>query len=97
MIRTRLAQTGHKAYELGLRGAMSLKAGDGEFLLSRNRAALMSAPSAAAVVTGTYATSYEKLYVSLKLISADDAHIISGADFVVPLSNVLGLIDQHGT
>jgi len=97
MIRTRLAQTGHKASEFRLRSAMSLKKGDGEFLLSRNRAALLSAPNAAAVVTGTYATSYEKVYVSIKLISVTDAHIISGADFVVPLADVLGLIDVHGT
>ena len=60
MIRTRLAQTGHRTSEFRLRSAMSLKRDDGEFLLSRNRGALMPAPSAAAVVTGTYATSYEK-------------------------------------
>jgi TolB-like protein len=97
MIRTRLAQTGHKTSEVRLRSAMSLRNGDGEFLLSRNRAALMSAPYAAAVVTGTYATSYEKVYVSIKLISATDAHILAGADFVVPLGDVLGLIDENGT
>jgi hypothetical protein len=96
MIRTRLAQTGHKTSEVRLRSAMSLKRDDGEFLLSRNRGALMAPPSAAAVVTGTYATSYEKLYVSIKLMSADDSRIISGADFVLPLGDVLGLIDQHG-
>lgn len=97
MIRTRLAQTGHKTSEVRLRSAMSLRKGDGEFLLSRNRNALMFAPTAAAVVTGTYATSYEKVYVSLKLISTTDAHIIAGADFVVPLGDVLGLIDAQGT
>jgi TolB-like protein len=96
MIRTRLAQTGHRTSEVRLRSAMSLKRGDGEFLLSRNRGALMSAPTAAAVVTGTYATSYEKLYVSIKMISVDDGRILSGADFVVPLGDVLGLIDGHG-
>ncbi len=97
MIRTRLAQTGHKTAEVRLRNAMSMRNGAGEFILSRNRATLMSAPTAAAVVTGTYATSYEKLYVSIKLISATDAHILAGADFVVPLADVLGLIDVHGT
>jgi TolB-like protein len=97
MIRTRLAQTGHKISEVRLRSAMSLRRGAGEFLLSRNRGALMSAPSAAAVVTGTYAVSYEKVYVSIKMISADDGRIIAGADFVVPLGDVLGLIDEHGS
>jgi TolB-like protein len=57
----------------------------------------MAAPNTAAVVTGTYATSYEKVYVSIKLISATDARILAGADFVVPLRDVLGLIQEHRT
>ena len=97
MIRTRLAQTGHETSEVRMRTAMSMKAGAGEFLLSRNRAALMPPPSTAAVVTGTYAISYEKVYVSIKLISAAAAHIVSGADFVVPLRDVLGLVSEHHT
>jgi TolB-like protein len=96
MVRTRLVQKGHRTSEVRLRSAISLKRDDGEFLLSRNRRALMSDPVAAAVVTGTYATSYENVYVSLKLVSTTDAHIISGADFVVPLGDVLGLIDAQG-
>jgi hypothetical protein len=35
--------------------------------------------------------------ISIKLISANDTHIVAGADFVVPLRDVLGLIDEHGT
>jgi TolB-like protein len=97
MIRTRLAQTGHRTSEVRMRSAMSLRRGDGEFLLSRNRGALMPAPIAAAVVTGTYAMSYEKLYVSIKMISADDGRILAGADFVLPLGDVLGLVDEHGS
>jgi hypothetical protein len=96
MIRTRLVQDGHTASEIRLRRDVSFNKGEGEFLLSRNRRALMSPPSAAAIVTGTYAASYEKLYVSIKLVSATDAHIISGADFVVPLWDVAGLL-QHNT
>ena len=61
-------------------------------MLSRNRRALMPAPSAAAIVAGTYAASFSKVYVSLKLISATDRHIIAGADFVVPLLDVVGLL-----
>jgi TolB-like protein len=97
MIRTRLAQTGHRTSEVRLRAAIDLKQGNGEFLLSRNRASLMSTPNTAAVVTGTYAMSYDRVYVSIKLISATDARIVAGADFVVPLRDVLGLIQQHST
>jgi TolB-like protein len=97
MIRSRLTQTGHRTSEVRLRNAMSLKNGDGEFVLSRNRRALMPPPDTAAIVTGTYAASYEKVYVSIKLISATDAHIVAAADFVVPLRDVLGLVQEHST
>ena len=46
-------------------------------------------------MTGTYATSYDKVYVSIKLVSATDARILAGADFVVPLQDVDGLLHQH--
>ncbi len=95
MIRTRIAQDGYTASEFRLRNEVSFSKGEGEFLLSRNRRALMGAPKAAAIVTGTYATSYEKVYVSIKLVSAADAHIIAGADFVMPLQDVSGLL-RHG-
>ncbi len=94
MIRTRLVQNGHVVSEMRLRNAVNLNRNEGEFLLSRNRRALMSPPKAAGMVTGTYAVSFEKVYVSLKLVSASDAHIISGADFAVPLLDVVGLIPQ---
>jgi hypothetical protein len=96
MIRTRLAQTGHRTSEVRLRNAMSLKNDDGEFFLSRNKGASMPPPNTAAILTGTYAASYQKVYVSIKLISATDAHIVSGADFVIPLVDVLGLIQERG-
>ena len=87
MIRTRVVQDGHSASELRLRNR-----GEDEFLLSRNRHALMPAPSAAAIVTGTYAAGSDTLYVRLKLVSASDAHIISAADFVMPLRDVWALL-----
>jgi hypothetical protein len=96
MIRTRIVQDGYTASEFRLRNEVSFSKGEGEFLLSRNRRALLGAPSAAAIVTGTYATTYEKVYVSIKLVSATDAHIIAGADFVIPLKGVSGLL-RHGT
>jgi hypothetical protein len=94
MIRTRLVQDGHSATEIRLRERVSFNGGEGEFLLSRDRRALMRPPFAAAIVTGTYAASFESVYVSVKLVSAIDAHILSGADFVVPLGAVSGLLPQ---
>jgi hypothetical protein len=97
MIRTRVVQDGYAASEFRLRNAIGFNKGQGEFLLSRNRRALLAAPNAAAIVTGTYAVSYEKVYVSLKMISATDAHIMAGADFVVPLRGVSGLLHRDNT
>lgn len=94
MIRTRVVQDGHTVSEVRLRSAINFNKGEGEFMLSRNRRALMPAPSAAAVVTGTYAADTDSLYVSLKIVSASDARIISGADFVVPLENVWKLLHR---
>jgi FlgO protein len=54
----------------------------------------MPPPSAAAIVTGTYAAGFDKVYVSLKLISVTDAHILAGADFAVSLLDVVGLLPQ---
>jgi TolB-like protein len=92
MIRTRIAQSGHTVSEVRLRTTIGFNKGEGEFLLSRNRRALMAYPNAAAVVTGTYAASYNSIYVSIKLISATDARIIAGADFVVSLRDAGGLM-----
>jgi TolB-like protein len=97
MIRTRLAQDGHSAAEIRLRERVSFNRGEGEFLLSRDRRALMRPPFAAAIVTGTYAASFESVYVSIKLVSATDAHILSGADFVLPLAAVSGLLPRFSS
>jgi FlgO protein len=94
MIRTRLVQDGHVATEMRLRSAVGFSRKEGEFMLSRNRRTLMPPPNAAAVVTGTYAAGFEEVYVSLKLVSATDARIISAADFAVPLLNVVGLLPE---
>jgi hypothetical protein len=94
MVRTRLVQDGHVTTEMRLRSAVSFNSKEGEFLLSRNRRSLVPPPHAAAVVTGTYAVGLDKVYVSLKLISAADARIISAADFVVPELDIAGLVPE---
>jgi hypothetical protein len=97
MIRTRLSQDGHTVSEIRLRRAVSFRKGEGEFMLSRNPGALMRPPLAAAMVIGTYAATYDLVYVSLKLVSTTDGHIIAGADFAVPLREVEGLLQKRTT
>jgi TolB-like protein len=97
MIRSRLVQDGRLATEMRLRGAVSFDKGTGEFMLSRNRRALMPPPNAAGIVAGTYAAGFQRVYVSLKLISATDARIMSAADFAVPLLDVVGLLPRFSS
>ncbi len=66
MIRTRMVQDGHTASEFRLRSSIGFRKGGGEFMLSRNRRALMPAPNASAVVTGTYAVDTDSLLRKLE-------------------------------
>jgi TolB-like protein len=95
LIRTRLVQDGRSVSEVRLRSGVRLVPGHGDFVLSRNRRDLGHAPDAAAVLTGTYAVSWDRVYVSLKLVSSIDAHILSAADFVVPRDAINGLLDDR--
>ncbi|MFL5255680.1 MAG: FlgO family outer membrane protein [Rhodopila sp.] len=94
MVKTRLVQDGHTVSEMRLRAGVHLAAGEGDFALSRNRRVLAPPPRAAAVLTGTYAVSFERVYVSLRLVSSSDSRILSGADFVVPRRDVAGLLEK---
>jgi TolB-like protein len=97
MIRTRLAQDGYAESDVRVRSSVGFNNGDGEFLLSRNRRVLLPAPDAAVLVTGTFAESVDRVYVSLKMVSATDGRILAGADFVVPTQQVLGLLAARRT
>jgi TolB-like protein len=97
MIRTRLAQDGYTESDVRVRNSIGFNKGEGEFLLSRNRRVLLPAPQAAVLVAGTFAVSVDKVYVSLKMVSATDGRILAGADFGVPTVQVLGMLDSHRT
>jgi hypothetical protein len=94
MVRMRLARDGHPVSDIRLGKAVSLT--KGERLLGSDSDALALAHHATAIVTGTYSTKSDKVYVSLKLLSATDAHTIADADIVVPLREVQGLLNQRG-
>ncbi len=97
MIRTRLVQDGYATSEIRLRNAVSLQKNQGEFLLSRDSKAILPPRNVAVILTGTYTTTLQKVYISLKFISAYDGNIIAGVDYVVPHREVAELLEQHGT
>ncbi len=84
MIRTRLVQRGVSVTEMRLRSSVRLDRTDGELMLGRNRRTLLPSPVVAEVVTGTYALGQSEIYVSLKIVEANDAHILAATDFVTP-------------
>jgi TolB-like protein len=94
MVRTRIVQNGHTTSEVRLRTNMAFNKGAGEYMLSRNPRTLLGPSAAAVIVTGTYAVASEEVYISIKLVSATDARILSGADYVVPLRAVAGLLNH---
>ncbi len=93
--RSRLAQDGMIVSEPRLRSAMLLKTDQGEIMLGREPVALVPPPTYSAILAGTYAVGDTSVYVSLKLIRADNAQILAAADFVARRSqdtnNLLGL------
>lgn len=84
LARTRLVQKGVVVSETRLRTAMLLDHKQGEMTLSHDRGSVVPPPNAAGILTGTYATSDDWIYVSLKLVSVNDARIVSAVDFAVP-------------
>lgn len=97
MVRTRLVQDGLPTSEIRLRNAVQFRNNEGEFLLSRDPHSVLSPRSVAVILTGTYTATAEKVYISLKLISAVDAQIFAGVDFVVPYWQVAGLVQPYST
>jgi TolB-like protein len=96
MIRTRLVQRGLRVMDLRVRSSVLLERTSGEMLLSRDKRSLLPPPVAADIVTGTYAVGSGKVYVSLKIISANDARIEAAADFVAERTFDVDQLLLHG-
>lgn len=83
LVKSRLSQEHMTVLEPRLRSAMFFKKDEGEMMLARDGRAIVPSPSYSCLLTGTYAAAGSRVYVALKLISADDARIVSAVDFVV--------------
>ena len=96
MVRSRLVQRGLNVTDLRVRSSVLLERTKGEMLLSRDKKALLPAPLTADLVTGTYAVAPSNVFVSLKIISANDARIIAAADFEAPQSHDVASLLRTG-
>ncbi len=92
-IGSRLSNKGVRVVELKLREQLFMKGGTGALLLSREVRDVSQAHSAQAVVVGTYTSSGQTLYLSLKLVKPEGNTVVSAHDYAMPLNaNIKGLL-----
>lgn len=90
---SRLSNQGVRVVELKLREQLFMKQSTGALLLSREVRDVSQAHDAQAVVVGTYTSSGQTLYVSLKLVKPEGNTVISAHDYALPLNaNIKGLL-----
>ena len=84
-IASEFSKQGYEVVELLLRGDIYISKGEGEFLLSRNLKNLFAEHDAQAVIVGTYAVGSKKVYVTSKLVHADDSIVLASHNFDLSL------------
>jgi TolB-like protein len=92
-IASRLASQGARVVELKLREQLFMKQTTGALLLSREVRDVSQTHNAQAVVVGTYTSSGQTLYVSLKLVRPEGNTVMAAHDYALPLNaNIKGLL-----
>ncbi|MBO9496134.1 hypothetical protein J7438_18905 [Thalassotalea sp. G20_0] len=88
-----LSDIGYDLIEIKMRDSVFIddfKAG--EFSLSRNLDNLSKSYNADAIVTGTYAVGSSTVYISARMIDTSTKHVISTADFQIPMDADIRLL-----
>lgn len=89
----RMASKGVAVVELKLREQLFMKQTTGALLLSREVKDVSQAHQAQAVMVGTYTTSGQTVYVSLKLVRPEGNIVLAAHDYALPLNaNIKGLL-----
>jgi len=76
-IAAEFVRQGFAVNEIKLRGNVSINAGEGEFMLSRDLMELKEKQRAQAVVVGTYTLSNRVMYLSIRLVKPGTGSILS--------------------
>jgi TolB-like protein len=84
-VSSRLTQLGYQTKELKFRGSFLVSEGSGEFVLSRALRDISQKQDAQAVVAGVYAVARDGVYLSLRIIRADDSAAIASYDYRLPI------------
>lgn len=91
---SRLTQLGYNTKEMKLRGSFLIRQGGGEFVLSREMKEISRQQQAQAVMTGVYAVASTAVYVTVRLIRAEDGLVLASHDFRLPMGpDTLALLD----
>jgi len=84
---SRLKQRNYTTIEMKLRTNVFIRAGSGEFLLSRELAEIGTKHRAQAVVAGTYAVASNRIYLTARIINVSDGHVLSSYDYDIPINH----------
>ena len=93
-IASRLTQLGYQTREMKFRGSFLIRSGQGEFILSRALLDISRKQEAQAVIAGVYAVAKTGVYLTLRLIRAEDSVVVASYDYVLPLGpDTMAMLD----
>lgn len=84
-VASRFTNRGFKVVEMKLRDSVFIKEGAGEFMLSRELRNISKEHDAQAILVGTYAVGKDHLYVTARVVRANDSVILSSHDYRLPI------------
>ena len=84
LVANRLTQRGYLVRDVTYMRALTVQPTTGEMVLSREASKISSVTNAQAVVAGTYAVGGREIYLSLRMLRADNGELLSTADVVLP-------------
>lgn len=79
------SQIGYQVIEMKLRNSIFIKAKSGEFMLSRELRMISKAHEAQALLVGSYAVGSNSVYITAKLVNADNGITLSSYDYCLPI------------
>ena len=84
-IASRMTQHGYSVVEAKLRHELSIKPGQGEFILTRDIEKLSNEYRAFAVVAGNYTLGRDILYLTIRIIRVKDKQVLASVNAKIPM------------
>lgn len=84
-VSSRFTERGVQVVEMQLRHNVFIKQRAGEFLLSRELRDISAEFNAQAVIVGTYAVARRNVYLTARLVRANDSLVLASYDYSLPM------------